>query len=142
MFAELRARAWQIGTFAAGATAVALGVALGVTHMQKAAVIRDRDRMFVAIEAPKTGWRDRLSACNSNVGTLETGITSRNQQIEQMSIDSAQDLAAAEELVAAARRDTAALNTKLNRLQSTPLKGATVCERYEEADRALLELLK
>lgn len=142
MFAELRARAWQIGTFAAGATAVALAAALGVAHMQKAAVTADRDRLFRAIETPITGWRDRLESCNANIGTLETGITSRNNQIQQQSLDAAKDLAAAEQLVAAARRDTAALNTKLNRLQSTTLKGATLCERYEEADRALVEMLK
>lgn len=142
MLAWLEARAWQVGTFAAGAAALVLAGTLAVTVIQKNAVTRDRDRLFTAIEAPKTGWRDRMAVCSSNVGNLEGAIGERNRKIEQLGLDAAKDLAVAEQQVAAARSVTAALNTRLNRLQSAPAAGATVCERIEVIDRAVLESLK
>lgn len=129
------------GPIAAGA-ALLLAALLGVTMVQKAAVTADRDRLFTSIETPKTGWRDRLATCNASVGTLEAGIEKRNDEITRLGQKADADLAAAQQSVESARRETAALNTRLNRLQSTPFKGASICERYDEADRAVLEMLK
>jgi len=123
------------------ATAVAVGLAvlLGVATVQKAGVERERDKLESSVEHPTTGWRARFGQCRGNVLTLEASVEQQNKKIVALGEQSAARLAAADAALSAARRDNAGLNTRLNRLLSAPATGATLCERVEQIDRAVLE---
>ena len=138
MFAELRARAWEIGTFAASAVALTLAVALGVTTIQKNGLKDEVERKDAEIVRVKTD----LGQCRSNTQTLEKAIEASNAEVQRVAQAGADKLRAAEDLLLAARGETARVNARINLLMKTPALGATQCERVEEIDRAVQEAFR
>lgn len=138
MFAELRARAWQIGTFGAVAVALSLAVALGVATFQKNGLVRDLERKEAEIVRVKSD----LGQCRSNTQTLEKAIENRNAEIQRVAQAGADKLRIAEDAVAAAKGETARTNARINLLMKTPTLGANVCERVDEVDRAVQEAFR
>ena len=138
MFAELRARAWQIGTFAASAVALSLAVALGVTTIQKNRLAREVERKNAEIIRVKAD----LGQCRANTQTLEKAIENSNAEIQRVAQAGADKLRVAEDAVAAAKSGTARVNARINLLMKTPALGATQCERVEEIDRAVQEAFR
>lgn len=119
------------------ATVAALGlaVALGVTTLQKAGLERDVAKHEATIARVSADLR----TCRGNTATLEKAIAERNAEIQRISEAGAAQLAKAEAEIATARQETARLNTRINRLLTTPVTGSTVCERVEQVDRSIIE---
>lgn len=138
MLAWLEARVWQVGAIGGGVVAAGLAVALGVTTFQKVGLERDVARLETSVETIKGD----LTTCQSNTRTLESTIEDRNREIKRISEEGAARLSAAALAVNEARAVTAATQSRLNRLLNAPASGATVCERLDEVDRAVLESLK
>lgn len=138
MIAWLEARAWQVGAIGAGVVAAALAVALGVSTFQKVGLERD----VVQLETRLETVRGDLETCRTNTRTLEGSIEAQNAEIKRISDEGAARLSAATVAVSEARAATAAVQSRLNRLLNAPATGATVCERLDEVDRAVLESLK
>lgn len=138
MIARLEARAWQVGAIGGGIVAAALALALGLTVVQRIGLERDVARLETQLEAK----RGDLDACRRNTRTLEDTVNAQNGEIELMGLVSKARLSAAEKVVAEARASTAAAQSRLNRLLNAPATGATVCERLDEVDHAVLESLK
>lgn len=138
MMSWLEARAWQVGTSVAVAVALTLAVSLGVTVFQKRGVERD-----LATAASKlTAAQASLTTCRTNTRTLEADIADQNRQIDGLRRDTVARLATAERAVAAANRETAAAQARINRFMAAPVAGATACERMVDVDSRFLEMLR
>lgn len=138
MIAWLEARAWQVGAIGGGIVAAGLAVALGVSTFQKVGLERDVAQLETRLETV----RGDLSTCRTNTRTLEGTIEAQNAEIKRISDEGVARLSAATVAVNEARAATAVAQSRLNRLLNAPATGATVCERLDEVDRAVLESLK
>lgn len=138
MIAWLETRAWQVGTSVAVAVALTLAVSLGVTVFQKRGVERD----LAAAESKLTTAETNLRTCRTNTRTLELSVAEQNTQIDGLRRDTVARLNAAERAVAAANRETAAAQARINRFMAAPVAGATACERVADVDARFLEMLR
>ncbi len=118
----------------AGAAALALGVALTVVTIEKNGLADD----LSALQERYDTKADQLTKCRANTETLAGAIMSSNAEVQRIANDRTQKLEEARRAVDAARLQTAAVNTSLNRLMSAPTSG-TVCERVDQVDRAVVE---
>lgn len=141
-FSDIRAQAWKFGAIGAAAAALCLGIALGVVTLQKNAAVKRGDALYSAIHAPVTGYIARKAVCDANVTRLETAVTTQNAAVARMGAESAGRITAAEKGLAAASRDAAEARVRADRLLRSTVSGPTLCARYEEADRQLLEELR
>lgn len=141
MLAELRARAWQLGTLGAGAAAVLLAVTLGVTTLQKNAAVRERDALHAQINDPVTGHIAEAARCAANTRRLDAALTAQAAAVDDLQAESARRIAAAERGWRDAQRAAAAARFRADRLAAAPIAGETLCERIEDADRTVLEIL-
>lgn len=139
--AELRARAWQLGTAAAATVALALAVSLGVTLLQKSAVTRDRDALHARIYEPVTGYIAAAARCQANVKRLDGALIEQAAAVDAVEAESARRITAAERGWRDAQRAAADARNRAARLTDTPITGATPCERVQDADRLVLEIL-
>lgn len=136
--AWLEARTWQVGTSVAAAVALTLAVSLGVTVFQKRGVERD----LATATSKLTAAQADLTTCRTNTRTLELSVAEQNTQIDGLRRDTVARLAAAERAVAAANRETAAAQVRINRFMAAPVAGATACERMSDVDARFLEMLR
>lgn len=136
--AWLEARAWQVGASIAVAAAVILAVSLGVTVFQKRGVERD----LATVTSKLTATQAALTTCRTNTRTLELSVAEQNTQIDGLRRDTVARIAAAERAVAAANRETAAAQVRINRFMAAPVAGATACERMNDVDARFLEMLR
>lgn len=141
MLGELRARAWQLGTAAAGTAALLLGVALGVTTLQKNAAVRERDALHAQINAPVTGYIAEAARCAANTRRLDAALTTQAAAVDDLQAESSRRIAAAERGWRDAQRAAATARSRADRLAAAPIAGETLCERMEAADRTVLEIL-
>lgn len=142
MIPFLEGKLWQAGAIGASAAALVIGVALGVTTIQKNNAVKRADGLAQQIDDPITGYRARLSSCEANVDLLDGEIAKQNDAIERVGAESAARVAQAQAGLAAARRDAADARYRAERLAGATINGATVCERFEDADRQVLEMLR
>jgi hypothetical protein len=140
LLTELRARAWQAGTF--GAAGVALAVALGVAHFQKAAVTKERDALHAAINEPVTGYIATGARCVANARQLTGALAEQSAAVDAIEAESDRRIAAAEAGWRDAQRTAADARSRAARLSAASIAGATPCERVEDADRTVMEILR
>lgn len=138
----LTGQLWKAGTFAAGAAALALAVALGVTTLQKNAAVKRADGLYAQIHAPVTGYAARLKLCAGNVGRLDAARISQNNAVERLRAASAERIVAAERGLVEAQERAAAARYQARRLAAAPIAGTTVCDRMGDVDRQVLEMLR
>jgi hypothetical protein len=142
LFAEVRARAWQAGTIAAGVTALGFAVALGVTTIQKNSAVRRADNLAMTIDHPITGYRARLSSCEGSLHLVETAVVDQNKAIDEWRSEGVRRTADAAVRLAAARIAAADARYLADRLAHATPAGSTVCERTLDADRQVTEMLR
>lgn len=131
----LTGRVWQAASIGATAIAFGLGVKLAFVTM-------DRNHLRDQIENPATGYKVRLTTAEGNVTRLGAAIDEQNKAIDAAAAKGQQKLADAEILLAKYQRDNGRLDERLKGFLSKPLAGETSCARIEDADKALLEMLK
>lgn len=142
MIPFLEGKLWQAGTIAASGAAIALAVALGVTTLQKNSAVKRADGLQQQIDHPITGYRARLSSCQGNLKVVETVVATQNKAIANLGRESDARVAQAEAGLAAAQRDAAAARYRAERLADATFTGTTVCERVQDADRQVMEMLR
>lgn len=142
IFSEIRARAWQAGTVAASVVALGLAVSLGVTTFQKNRAVDRANGLQAQIDHPITGYRARLSSCQGNLQLVEAAVVTQNTAIDGLRRESDARVAEAQAGLAAARRDAADARYRAERLAGARITGTTGCERVEDADRQVLEMLR
>lgn len=137
----LKAQAWMVGTIAASATALTLGVALiGAKHeaaaQKKLAAGYERQ-----INDPSTGFVVRLSTCRANGTRLQGALDDQNKKVKELGRQSALKTAKADAALksAAGERDKAIARLAV---LSKPLVAHDSCARVYEMDARLLESLK
>lgn len=130
------------GPIAAG-VALALGLALAVQAFHLASARKDASSLRAQIEAPNTGFRDRLAACHANAVTLEGQLSDQTAKVREQAAAQNAKLAEAARLAAqaeAGRKRTQALSDQIAAYR-TPA-GADVCADLKAADAAVLETLR
>lgn len=142
MIAWFEARAWQAGTFTAGAAALALAVSLGVVTFQKHQITRERDALHARINAPVTGYIAEAARCVANTRRLDEALTAQAAAVDDLQTESARRIAAAERGWRDAQRAAATARSRAERLAAAEISGGTPCERVADADRTVLEILR
>lgn len=142
LFAEIRARAWQFGAITASAAAVVCATGWGVTTLQKRSAEKLVAELRDDVENPVSGYVVRLASCQGNLMAMNVALDSQNTAIEQLHKDSDARIAQAEAGLAAAQRSAADARYRAERLAGAQISGNTVCERVEDADRQVLEMLR
>lgn len=130
----------------AAAFALTLGLATALLHLGAARA--DRDRLTAAIADPERGYvrqvadaNERLGACRSTVASLNGALELQNRAFAAKAAEDAAKLDETRRLLAEARAAAGRARAKAAAILGRPLSGATVCERYEDVDRRLLESL-
>lgn len=101
------------------------------------AVRKDRDRLNDEIEAPTTGFRDRLAQCQAQSRNLEGAITFQSEQVRAWKAEADRIKAEGEQATRAAQDRARTLERQLvGARRAIPNPGETVCEA---ADRIILE---
>lgn len=121
---------------------VVLGLALGVTTLQKNAAAKRADGLHAEIHAPVTGYVARLALCQGNVDRLDAKLVVQNNAVEALQADSDARIARAQAGLNASRRAAADARFRADRLAGATITGATVCDRVADADRQVLEMLR
>lgn len=126
----------------AAALAVILAIALGVTTLQKNSAVRRADKLHAEIHAPVTGYIAEAARCKANVTTLEGSLKRQSDAVAELQRQSAGRIAAAERGWRDAQRAAADARNRAERLVGSTIAGDTRCERVEDADRLVLEMLR
>ena len=112
----------------------------GVTHRD---MVREEHRangLWLDINAPNIGYKDRLTMCGANLAGAQSALARQNQAVDDLK--AASDAAAARAQVAvdaAQARATAVQQRAQALLLETPRPGETRCEA---ADRLILEQVR
>lgn len=135
------ALAWPTALVGAVAS-VALGVTVAVQHFEMRSLQASNSALHAEIEDPHTGWAARLAQSETNAAGLNLQIADTNRKLQVQSDLSERVVAGLQKQVAKANADAVASRNKIAAiLMTTPLVGATVCDRYDDADKRLLEIL-
>lgn len=138
MMAELRARAWQLGTFGVGAIALLLAALLTVQTFKL-----ERSRVTAArAETQLTLVQRDLGTCSGNVSALSGSLGRQNAAVAELKADSDARLAAAENIAQAARKSTLAAEVASARIKAKPPIGSDICVRMQSADETFLEAIR
>jgi|GEM_PF-1853667 len=142
MLGELRTQGWKATAIGAAALALALGVTAGVQTARLNSAEARADKLHDAIWAPLIGYEARLGMCQGNEIRLEATLGRQNHAVDALKRESDARIAAAESAVAAAQRQAAEARVRADRLASATITGATLCERVQDVDRLVLEILR
>lgn len=129
---------WKVSGITACLLAVALGVSLGIATVQK----NDLTAQVRTLQEHAELRAADLTVCRSNQVLVAAAMARSNEEVQRIANEGAARIATARANVDAARRETAIVQRRLDRLLATPIAGATPCERMNDADRRVLEILK
>ncbi len=141
MIAWLEARAWQLGTIAACAVAIALGSALVAEKIDHARTEHARAGLYDQVYTPGTGYLARNTQLTTNLATCSGSLDRQSDAIDRLAADSKAALVESEKSLITARAATAAAERRIGVLLR-PLAAADSCARVIEMDARLLESLK
>ena len=136
--AWIEAKAWQIGTFAAGALCIVLLLSLAV---QRGELSHARDALAAEQKAHALD-KASLKTCNDNVDGLVGAIDRNNAAMAKWQQQSDATLSAADKAAVVARRNAAAAQTTADMLKAHVPVGNDVCSRVLDSDAAFLESIK
>lgn len=139
MLGFLQGQLWKAGAIGAGAAAIGLAVALGVTTLQKNAAVKRADGLYAEIHAPVSGYKARLTNCEGNERRLDKALADQNTAIADLRKTSDAKIAEAQRGFLAAQREAASARNAADRLAGAVPVGNTVCERLLDVDAMIKE---
>ena len=142
LFAELRARAWQVGCIASVTACLGLTATVGVVTLQRNAARADRDELHASINDPINGWVARFNAEHGMRMDAVRGLERQNAAVSALRQESDARVAAAERGWRDAQRAAAAARNQAEEIRAAQITGDTVCERVESVDAQILEALR
>jgi hypothetical protein len=125
----------------ATAGCVVLTIALVFAMIGSKGHERRANRLAAEIDNPATGWRARLSTCQTNAITLNEAIGRQNAAVEALRLAGVARTAAADKAVQAALGATERAIGAAARISSRPPVGNDTCSRVLDVDRKLVEEL-
>lgn len=125
----------------AGIAAAALGVTVTVQHFEMRSLQASNSALHLAIEDPHTGWAAKLAQSETNNAGLKIQIADTNTKIKAQSDLSTATIAKLTKQVAAANAEAVTERNRIAAILVPPLQGLTRCDRYDEADKRLLEII-
>lgn len=131
-------RAWQIGATLSAGVAVTLAGGLLVATLQK----HDLDRRLKQATAAYQIQATNYQTCTTSKSALIAAVLRSNEDVQRIANQSAARIATARSQVEAARRETAIVQSRLDRALVTPIRGETPCARIEDVDQRVLEMLR
>lgn len=122
---------WKIGTYALGASTLALGVACFMLNGQVGSL---QDQLTAA--------QSSLVTARNNAATLEAALNDQSKDILAWHADSQRRIAAANAALVEAQKRTRVAEQRVAVIQSRPIKGSTLQERVLDVDSMVLESVK
>jgi chromosome segregation ATPase len=129
------------GPIAAGVAFLACAALLWATVTHKAEM-RVKDGVIKGQQGQITRLDTDLRACRADLDGAKASLEAQKRALEALKAESDRVRQEAENAVSDALRGRQRAEAKAARLLSINPKGATLLERYEEVDRAVLEALK
>jgi hypothetical protein len=129
------------GPVAAGVAFLACAALLWATVTHKAA-LRARDGVINRQFGEIAGLSHQLGVCKADLDGARLSLADQTAAVAAWKAESDRRQRDAEKAVSDALRGRQRAEAKAARLLSINPKGATLLERYEEVDRAVLEALK
>lgn len=130
---------WKLATIVAGVLNLVIGGFLVTSYVENRAISNQRDALQRSITDPKTGYVARLTQAQNNVATLTEQIKQQNVAYRELSAQSAAKLADTKQRLAAAQRETARMQARIDAFMKQKIEGDTLEERVLDVDRRAVE---
>lgn len=129
-------RTTLLAAIGCGASAVLLALSLWLGFTGHAQKVR-ANGLDAEINAPVTGYRDRLSACQASRANLEATVEAQNRAVETIATEAQERQREAQRAIDAAKAQQRASDARVRSLlRQQPSAGETACQA---ADRIILE---
>lgn len=139
----LTGKLWKIATGGAALIALGLTILLMTTYIENKDLTKQRNELARQINDPKTGYIAQLAQSRTNVETLKEEVRYQNQELDRLSKESRERLAATERRLRAAQQETRQMEKQLAGFLATGPQGTTLEDRIRDIDeRALQEFVQ
>lgn len=122
--------------------ALAFGVTLFVTHLENAALRRDRDALHAEIYDENTGWQARLTVCRASRDAAEEANRRQSAEVQRLSDAAVAAQRLADDRLVDLRRQSANATARGADFLSNRSQAPDVCDRVSDVDRRILEALR
>lgn len=130
---------WKAGAIGAVLVSLVIGFFLISTTMENRQIGKERDKLALSINDPKTGYIARLTQARANVAELENAIVVQNTTFKKQSEEARLSMEKLKKELAAAQRRSLEAERRLAVFMSTKPQGATLEDRVNDIDRRILK---
>lgn len=133
----LKKYAWQTASVILGAIVLYLAANWAGAEL----ALKDSQKKLFTVTGERDLARSEIIVCEDKRRELRGALDSQNDAITDLNVDTEKKLQAMRDIVAATKRDNEKFKNRIKDLLK-PVAGNSVCERFLEFDKRLVEDLK